>query len=185
MAKFDFKMILQYARVFTHNADMGDPDASPKSVAGGIARKGGQTVVNAWFTSEEDLQKLVDSGLELKPMGHPRIKEPNDGDDGYGIGKFLQLKRDLEDNIHVFDNKGKKVEVNYGGLPKIVDLRNPEAKKLWNVDEDGELGNGTEAIVRFETYSRGNGIRLEAIAVEKLVEYTPQTVSEYEDVWDV
>lgn len=182
MAKFDFKMVLEYAKVFEQNADMGDPSAPPKSVQGSIAKKGGQTIVNAYFTSDADMEKLIEAGLDLKPLGHDRILE---GNEELGIGKFIRLKRDVADNVHTFENKGKSVEVNYGGLPKIVDLRDPENKRLWDYDEDGELGNGTEAIVRFDMYSNGAGVRLEAIAVTKLVEFVAEDKSEYADVWDV
>ena len=182
MPKFDMPMVLEYAKVFEQNADMGDPSAPPKSAQGSIAKKGGQTVVNAYFTSDADIEKLIEAGLDLKPLGYDRILE---GNEEFGIGKFMRLKRDLKDNIRTFENKGKKVEVNYGGLPKIVDFRDPENKRLWDYDEDGELGNGTEAIVRFDVYSDGAGVRLEAIAVTKLVEFEPEDKSEYADVWDV
>lgn len=182
MANFDMKMTLEYAKVFKENADYGDESAPAKSVQGSIARKGGQVVVNAYFDSEADMNKLIESGLDLKPLGHDRILE---GNSEYGIGKFIKLKRNVASNEMTFTNKGKEVTVEYGLPPKVIDLRDPEAKRLWNYDEDGELGNGTKAVVRFSTYSNGSGVRLEAIAVTELVEYAPQETSEYADVWDV
>lgn len=183
MAKFTMEMVLEYAKVFKENADYGDPEAPAKSVAGSIARKGGQTITNAYFTSDEDKQKLIDAGLDLKPLGHDRILQ---GNSEYGIGEFVKLKRDVEDNIKTFKNKGKpEVTVNYGGLPKIVDLRDPENKSLWDFETDGELGNGTKALVKFDMYSNGAGLRLEAIAVQELVEWIPQEEDEHADVWDV
>lgn len=184
--KYDMKMILEYAKVFEVNYDKGDPDAPAKSAQGSVAKKGGQTVVNVYFTSEEDKQKLINAGLDLKPMGHDRILK---GNQEFGIGEYMKLKRGYKDNIKVFENKkGGTTEVNYGGLPKVIDFRDPENKKLWNVEQDGLLGNGTEAIVRFDMYSDGAGLRLEALAITKLVPYESgdnvQEKSEYADVWD-
>lgn len=181
--KFDMKMVLEYAKVFEENYDKGDPDAPVKSAQGTVAKKGGQTVVNAYFKSEEDKQKLIKAGLSLQNMGHDRIKK---GKQEFGIGEYIKLARDYKDDIREFENKkGGTTEVNWGGLPKILDLRDPESKKLWSVADDGFLGNGTEAIVRFDMYYNGQGLRLEALAVTKLVEYEPpQQKSEYADVWD-
>jgi len=184
--KFDMKMVLEYPRVFEENYDKGDPDAPVKSVQGTVAKKGGQTVVNAYFTSEEDKQKLIAAGLQLKPMGHDRIKK---GDQELGIGEYIKLSRNYKDNLKVFENKkGGTTEMNYGGLPKVLDLRDPANKKNWMVSEDGFVGNGSEAIVRFDMYSEGAGLRLEAIAITKLVEYEQNETaakSEFADVWDM
>jgi len=182
MANFDFKMTLEYAKVFKENADYGDENAPAKSVQGSIARKGGHAIVNAYFDSDADMDKLIASGLDLKPMGHDRILE---GNSEYGNGQFIKLKRNIESNEMTFTNKGKEVTVEYGLPPKVIDLRDPETKRLWNYSEDGELGNGTKAIVRFSTYSNGSGVRLEAIAVTELVEWVQEDKSEYADVWDV
>jgi len=184
--KFDMKMVLEYPRVFEENYDKGDPDAPVKSAQGTVAKKGGQTVVNAYFTSEEDKQKLIAAGLDLKPMGHDRIKK---GDQELGIGEYIKLSRNYKDNLKVFENKkGGTTEMNYGGLPKVLDLRDPANKKNWMVSEDGFVGNGSEAIVRFDMYSDGAGLRLEAIAITKLVEYEQNATaaeSEFADVWDM
>jgi len=184
--KFDMKMVLEYTRVFEENYDKGDPDAPIKSAQGTVAKKGGQTSLNAYFTSEEDKQKLIAAGLDLKPMGHDRIKK---GDQELGIGEYIKLSRNYKDNIKVFENKkGGSTEINYGGLPKVLDLRDPTNKKVWSVAEDGLVGNGSEAIVRFDMYSDGAGLRLEAVAITQLVEYEQSEAaakSEFADVWDM
>lgn len=183
--KFDLKMVLEYPKVFAENYDKGDPEAPLKSVQGALGRKGGQTIVNGYFTSQADIDKLIQAGLDLKPMNYDRIL---DGNQEFGIGKFIKIKRDFKDNIKKFTQKdGSVVEVNYGGLPRVIDFRDPQNKKDWDVEKDGFLGNGTEAIVRFDMYSDGAGIRLEAIAVTKLVPYDRdelKTPSEYADIWD-
>jgi len=187
MAKYDMEMILEYAKVFPQNYDKGDIEAPKKSAAYGVAAKGGQTVVNAYFTKQEDLDRLIEDGMDLTPMNHNRVIE---GNQEFGIGKYMKLKRLASDNIKEFTNKKTKevTQVNYGGFPKIVDLRDPENKRLWDYEEDGPLGNGTKAIVRFDMYSDGAGLRLEAIAVKEHVPYSTQGTqekSEYADVWDV
>jgi len=183
--KFDMKMVLEYTRVFEENYDKGDPEAPVKSAQGTVAKKGGQTTLNAYFTSEADKEKLIAAGLDLKPMGHDRIKK---GNQEFGIGEYIKLNRNYKDNIKVFENKkGGTTEINYGGLPKVLDFRDPPNKKIWTVEEGGLVGNGSEAIVRFDMYSDGAGLRLEALAITKLVEYEQaqtQEKSEFADVWD-
>jgi len=183
--KFDMKMVLEYTRVFEENYDKGDPEAPVKSAQGTVAKKGGQTTLNAYFTSEADKEKLIAAGLDLKPMGHDRIKK---GNQEFGIGEYIKLNRNYKDNIKVFENKkGGTTEINYGGLPKVLDFRDPPNKKIWTVEEGGLVGNGSEAIVRFDLYSDGAGLRLEALAITKLVAYEQaqtQEKSEFADVWD-
>lgn len=181
MPKFTMEMVLEYAKVFKHNADYGNSDGNRTQAE--IAAKGGQTSVNAYFTSEADKQKLIDAGLNLKPLGNDRILR---GNEEFGIGEYIKLKRDVESNVSsgVSDN-GKEWSVERGGLPDVIDFRDPENKCLWDVDESGELGNGTKAIVKFDMYSRGSGLRLEKLAVTELVEWVPQAQDEYKDVWDV
>ena len=45
------EMVLEYAKVFEQNADMGDAE-SPKKWLRDLAKKGGQTKVNAYFTDQ-------------------------------------------------------------------------------------------------------------------------------------
>lgn len=167
MARYTMEMVLEYARVFPENADMGNPDGN--KFQKDIAKKGGQYVVNLYFTDYDQIEKLTVEGLELNPMGHKRII---DGTKEFGVGKYMKFKRDVKDNIKVFDNKkGGTTEVNYGGPIGIVDLRDPENKRWWSFADDGALGNGTKAKVQFETYSDGNGIRLINIGVTEHVPY--------------
>lgn len=101
-----------------------------------------------------------------------------DGNAEFGIGKYMKLKRPVPDNIKTFDNKGKSVEVNYGGAPGIVDLRDPDNKRWWSFEEDGRLGNGTRAMVQFEVYSRGAGVRLVNVGI---LEHVPYEMTTNED----
>jgi len=57
----------------------------------------------------------------------------------------------------------------------VVDLRDPDNKRYWSFEDDGALGNGTKAMVQFEVYSRGAGVRLVNVGITELVEYVPMT----------
>ena len=78
----------------------------------------------------------------------------------------------MKDNIKTFDNKkGGTTDVNYGGKIGVVDLRDRENKRWWSFEDDGALGNGTKAMVEFETYSDGSGLRVVNIGVTEHVPY--------------
>ena len=170
MAKYTMEMVLEYAKIFPENADMGNPEGAIAAKA--VYDKGGQYIVNAYFTDQEQVNKLLSDGLQELSNGHPRIIN---GNAEFGIGKYLKLKRPVPDAIKTFDNKGKSVEVNYGGAPGVVDLRNLPEKRLWDFEEDGAVGNGSKAMVQFEVYSRGAGVRLVNVGITDLVEYVPMT----------
>ena len=168
MAKYTMEMVLEYAKIFPENADMGNPDGAQWQKD--LADEGGQYVVNAYFTSQDQIDQLVADGLQTTVLGHPRIIE---GNAEFGIGKYMKLKRPVPDAIKTFDNKGKKVEVNYGGAPGVVDLRDPDNKRWWSFEEDGATGNGSKAMVQFEVYKKGAGVRLVNVGITDLVEYVP------------
>jgi hypothetical protein len=184
MPKYTMEMVLEYARVFPENADMGDADSKLKLLRD-IANKGGQYVVNLYFTSEEQIKQLLAEGMDPKPMGNDRVLNGNE----FGIGKYIKAKRDVQDKLYTFTQKnGTEVEVNYGGAPGIVDLtQGAENKRWWSYDEDGPLGNGTKALVQFETYSNGAGIRIVNIGVTEHIPYeqNDNPNSEYNDLFKV
>ena len=177
MAKYVMEMVLEYPKVFEENLDMGDHDGPTAAQA--VAKKGGQFVVNGYFTNEDQIDQLYGDGLDPSPMNSPRIIQ---GNSEFGIGKFMKLKR-YKDNIKVFQDKfGKDVEVDYGGTPKVVDLTKGEGnKRMWSFEEDGALGNGTVAKVQFETYSNGAGVRLMNIGVVNHVKYESSSVMSEDD----
>ena len=112
MAKYTMEMVLEYAKIFPENADMGNADGAAWQKK--IADDGGQYLVNAYFTDQAQIDQLIAEGLQENILGNPRIIE---GNAEFGIGKYLKLKRPVPDAIKTFDNKGKSVEVNYGGAP--------------------------------------------------------------------
>lgn len=167
MANYDMEMVLEWAKVFPENADMGDPNGN--RVAKAVADKGGQFIVNAYFTDESQIEKLLEEGLNPKPMNSDRIIE---GNESLGIGKYMKMKRLVQDVKTFTDRFGKEFSKDYGGAPNIVDLREGlENKRRWSFEDDGSLGNGTKARVQFETYANGSGVRLLNIGVLELVEY--------------
>ena len=183
MTKHAMDMVLEYAKVFPQNADMGDPESSQKWLRE-LAKNGGQTVVNAFFTSEDQIQELLDAGFErmaLNPNTGQEVDRIKSGNAELGIGKYLQLKRKITDIKEVKDRKtGQFVEVDYGGYPQIVNATNGlDNLSVWDFEEDGPLGNGTEAKVLFDLYN-GRTLRLEAISVTKHVPYEEMTGSSVE-----
>lgn len=173
MAKHTYDMVLEYAQVFENNIDKGDENSSEKWMRE-LFKAGGQAKVNAYFTSEDQIAELLANGFEriaINPKTKAEVDRIKDGNPAFGIGKYITLKRKVSDPKEIKDRKtGEFKVVDFGGMPKIVDLRNLPEKRMWSVDEDGYLGNGTKAKVMFDLYN-GSGIRLEAIGVTNLVAY--------------
>lgn len=174
MAKYTMEMILEYAKVFEQNADMGDAESSQKWLRE-LAKNGGQASVNCYFTDQEQIDTLVGEGFErmaINPNNGQQVDRIKTKEDGYGIGQYLQLKRRITDLKEVKDKKtGQFIEVDFGGLPTVVDLtQGRENKRLWDFETDGPLGNGTRALVQFEVY-RGTTVRLMNIGVLEHVAY--------------
>ena len=86
------------------------------------------------------------------------------------------LQRRITDVKEYVDKKTKKLKTfEAGGMPLIVDLRDGrENRRFWDFEEDGELGNGTEAKVSFEIYNKTT-VRLKNIGVTKLSVWEQQT----------
>lgn len=154
---------LEYARVFKENMD-SNPEFHPT----------GQFNVNFYPASEEELQKFWAAGVPEKFRGTSRVKTPRDGS-GFGIGKYIKLKRD---NVN-------RIADDLGGPPQVVYWMDTEldgAPALgapWSFTEDGELGNGTKAKVKVVVYGEGErtGHRLEKVGVMEHVPYEAKLAS--------
>jgi hypothetical protein len=170
MARYTLDMVLEYAKVFPENADMGNMDGPQWQQQ--IAKKGGQYVVNAYFTNQNQIDRLLSDGFKATVMGNERIQE---GNADFGIGKYMKIKRGVADDIRDWKDPMTGENANLGGPVKVVDLRQGKENVTKWVFEDGELGNGTKAKVQFETYADGNGLRLNGIAVTELVERSNET----------
>ena len=165
MAKYTMDMVLEYAKVFKENADMGSPDGPRAAQA--IHANGGQYIVNAYFTDQA-------------PMNSNRILQ---GNAAYGIGQYMKVKRKISD-VKTFtnDKTGEPVDVDYGGEPIVGNLtQGRENKRLWNFGTDGPIGNGTKAKVKFEVYANGAGIRLVGVGVTDHVPYETNSVMSEDD----
>jgi hypothetical protein len=187
MTKHTYDMVLEYAKVFEDNLDMGDENHSEKWMRE-LYKSGGQSTVNAYFTSEEQIADLEANGFErmtINPKTKADVDRIKDGNPDFGIGKYIVLKRKFSDPKEVKDRKtGEFKIVEFGGLAKIVDLRNLPDKRLWSLEEDGFLGNGTEAKVMFDVY-KGIQVRLEAIGVTKLVEWEANQTNPDQELFKV
>lgn len=167
MPTYNMEMVLEWAKVFPENADMGNPDGPRAAQA--IHKKGGQYIVNAYFTSQDQIDKLLEDGLDPHPMNSNRLVQ---GNPEFGIGTYMKLKREVADNIKEFEGKGGTQVVNFGGPVGVLNITDGiENKRDWNLEEDGLIGNGSKAIVQFQTYAQGAGVRLMNIAVTDQVKY--------------
>jgi len=167
MAKYTMDMILEYAKVFPENADMGSADGPRAAQA--VHSQGGQYITNAYFTEEAQIGHLEKEGLDLHPMNSDRIRQ---GNADLGIGKYMKIKRKISDVKNFTDRNGEPVTIDYGGAPTVVNLtEGREKKRLWSFSEDGALGNGTKAKVQFEIYAQGAGVRLLNVGITDHVPY--------------
>lgn len=109
---------------------------------------------------EEELKKVIDLGFPEKSMGNVMVKEYEIA----GGRKGMKLKR---------PNKHPKVE-DFGGAPTVT---HGKTEKVWDMEADGELGNGTKVAVKISIYGEGStaSVRLEKVAVMELVPYEAAT----------
>ena len=132
MAKTNFitmKGFVEYARVFPQNMD-DNMDYHEKTE--------GQYNVNFYPANEKEMQKFFDGGAPQSTMGHDTIKM---GNSELAMGKYMKLKR---------PNKHPSGIEDFGGAPMVFDFREGESTKRWDFEEDGELGNGTEVVVKVQ-----------------------------------
>jgi hypothetical protein len=177
MAKYSMDMVLQYSKIFFENRDEGNDSNKAARKAKDM---GGKYSINAFFTSEDQITKLLEDGMEPAPLGYPRVKEG----DNFGIGQYIQISRFHNHTMTFKNKKGEQTEVDFGGAPTVVDLtQGVENKRRWSYDDDGELGHGTAAKVQFETYSSGSGLRLLAVAITDHVVYEGATVTEDDELY--
>lgn len=143
---------VEYARVFPQNMDANMEFH---------AKTEGQYNVNFYPETEADFERFFAAGAPQATMGHDTIKL---GNSELGMGKFVKLKRPHKHPSGIED---------FGGAPLVFDFTNGESTKKWDMDTDGELGNGTKVHVKVSIYGEGPraSIRLERIAVVDHVEF--------------
>ena len=168
------EMVLEYAKVFKENADYGDLDSNQKWLRE-LSKSGGQTAVNAYFTSEDQINQLLESGYQrmtTNPSTGQQVDTIKVGNPEFGIGQYIQLKRKVVDIREYKDSQsGEFKELDLGGFPTVVDLtEGEENKRLWSYEDDGQLGHGTRAYIEFEVY-KGGSRRLSNLAITDHIAY--------------
>lgn len=152
--------ILEYAKVFEENRDMGTNGKNP-GIDKLMKEVDGRYSTRVYPINEEEMEKA--RNILVDPMfgGHPRFKE---GNPDFGVGLYFDLKRDHKDKSGIDD---------FGGQPEVVHWGEDNKNDPWIMENDGELGNGTEAIVKFTTRGEDTtqSVRLVKIGVINLVEY--------------
>jgi len=181
MAKKTYDMVLAYPKVFDREGQPGDVDrGDPKSSQKWLRElsKNPVAVVDAYFTSEEDLNDLLATpGFEdtvVNPQTGEESSRIKNGDSDLGIGKYIKLKRRINDVVEFIDNKtGNVKQVDKGGFPGVKILSEDGSKFVeYDYDTLGAPSNGTKSKVRFEIYGKG-ATRLEALGITELIEFVP------------
>jgi hypothetical protein len=105
----------------------------------------------------DELNSMIEAGYPEVSMGNQMIKQYEFADGRSG----MKLKRP---NVHP-----KGIE-DFGGAPKVT---KGKTNVPWDFIEDGELGNGTKAVVKLSMYGEGAraSIRLEKVGVLEHVPY--------------
>ena len=182
MAKITFDMILAFPKVFDQQGKPGDIDRGDEKSQQKWLRelsKNPVAVVDAYFTSEADVQELLQhenfENLVVNPQTGAESTRIKEGNPEYGIGKYIKLKRKINDTVEFVDRKtGELKEIDKGGVPSVKMLKVEDGKIVdnqpYDYEELGPIGNGSEAKVRFELYGKG-ATRIDAIGVTKLVQY--------------
>jgi len=142
----------EWAKIFPQNMDKGGDE---NNAAKAVKKAGGQYVMD-FYPDDPDafIEDLKKNNVDMAPMGHDRMKT-KDG------RVYTKLKRK---HIGPFEEAG--------GPPKVLDAD----KQTWDMDEQGEVGNGSKVGVVLDNYN-GN-IRLAAVQVLELVEYQTEDLDD-------
>ena len=200
--KKTYSMVLAYAKIFdlatiTDEAgntlegkpgdiDRGDPKSTQKWLR--ELAKAPVATVDAYFTSEVDLEDFKSlpgfDDVVTNPQTGEKSTRIKDGNEEYGIGKYIRLKRKLIDSVEFVDKQGNLKVVDKGGAPSVKILDTSGEDDVF-VEYDyltlGAPSNGTESRVRFEVYGKNATTRLEAFGITNLVEFVGNNEDSTED----
>jgi len=180
-------MVLEYTKIFDQEGkpadlDRGNPKADQKWLR--ELAKNPEAKVNAYFKSDEQIEFLEGfdgfDRIVTNPQTGEEVDRIKNGNPDLGIGKYIQLKRKMDD-IREFKNKqGQIEEMDKGGAPvvkilSVLEDGESEAYVEYDYDTLGAPSNGTEAKVRFEP----RYMRLDAIAVTNLIEYVEEDEDDF------
>jgi hypothetical protein len=178
----DYNFVVEYPKIFDREGQYGDVDrgdAKSKQKWLRELAKNPEVKIRCYFTSEEDMQDLLqDDNFQnevLNPQTGQTVTRIKDGNEEYGIGKYIDLKNKLTDIREFPDSKtGEIIEKDYGGVPEVVVMKvDDEGKKSfvkYDYDELGAPSNGSEARIRFHP----RFMRPMKIGFTKLIEYMPE-----------
>ena len=158
--EFKIKAKLEWARVFEQNRDM-------HGYNGAYEKYDGACTVDA-LVDEENLQIMIDAGSQTAE---------NVYDAAHYSGKSAdKLKKKAkvftEDGLYrVAMKRPFKTPIPTIGGPPAV--RHADGRTNWDLEEDGAIGNGSEAFIYGTVYeSKGlKGVRLDGIQILDLVPY--------------
>ena len=159
---------VMWAKVFEENRDMGNPD---NDMGKKIIAHEGQYVLDMHIT-EQTKRQMVADGIPEQSMGHDMFKPAFQFADHEWVyrPKRMHLAPDTWK-----DDKGKRVVL---GAPDVGDLNRPYEdengykRAAKHSFADGEIGNGSDLMVKLTKYGDGQGatIRLHSIGIQNLVE---------------
>lgn len=183
MAKITLKnMIVEYSKIFDAEGQVGDVDRgkadSDKKWLRDLS-KNPEAKINIYFPDEETKQKLLDAGF-TNEVTNPKTGETSTrikkGNEEFGIGEYIQVKRKINDKREFFNKKtGQEEILDFGGFPRVLVIQKDDNGKITEKEEYnyGELGapmNGSTADIILDLYN-GNP-RLEAVGFTEVLEYT-------------
>lgn len=191
MPKLTLKnMILQYAKVFDKQGQVGDIDRGDEKSSKKWLRELAKqpiSVVDCYFPDDETMNILLEHDNFNNEVRNPQTGETSTrikkGVEGVGNGHYIKLKRKTGEVLEYFDKKkGKEVSVELESFVRVSKIERDEAgtiihKEEYDYDQEGPIGNGTVADIFFDVYGEG-ATRLEAIGITKLEKF--DTTSSYE-----
>lgn len=152
---------LFWAKLKPENRDMGKNLPEGSDQRNKIEAEQGHYLVNCVIDRETKAQMIKD-GIPNKGMQGQLFKEESDGT------MFYKAKRPH------FNPRMKDQVTNESGIemgpPKVVKEAEDGELVLWDWETDGLIGNGTDAIVKFDVWD-GKIITLEAIKIINHVPY--------------
>lgn len=168
---------LMWAKVFEQNRDTAEAakakGVTHKGVIKGLEATEGKYTVNVVPATEADLTKVKEATTEFMYGGRKRFA---DVDVDFGTKVSFELERKHLNKV-TFDTKEGPKEFDFGGAPEIVWFNEDKGYNTkYSLEEDGFIGNGTLAKVKFSIYGGENPetsdtIRLEKIGIVNLVKF--------------
>lgn len=157
----DFEGIIEFAKVFEGNRDMGDNLMEGSDARNKIEAEQGHYVCNVYITPETK-KAMIKAGVPNKGMIGQLFKEDDEGN------LFYKCKR---------PHFNPRLKANEGGMvmgpPKVVYVDDEGKNAEWDFDTKGFIGNTSTVKVRLDVWEQ-KIVTLHAIKVLEEVEYDPE-----------